>query len=141
MRGLAGLTGWQWLFILEGLFTVISGAVFACLFRGHQITLFRWPACKLLSERERSILRDRILLDDPTKEIREPHIKLRMFLGLYPTRSFGPMCCSPSLAWLLSTALSGHTHQPSSPPSSYDELEGECYERPSVNGYLFPRPP
>jgi hypothetical protein len=67
MRGVAGLAGWQWLFILEGLITITAGIVFGCLFpKGPQhpisLTNIRW-----FTERESQILVQRVVADDPTK--------------------------------------------------------------------------
>ncbi|KAH8898031.1 alternative sulfate transporter [Thozetella sp. PMI_491] len=76
MRGVAGLTGWQWMFILEGIFTVLAGVVFACLFPGSPDAPVSIIGVKYFSEAEQEILRMRIIRDDPTKEIRDPHIRL-----------------------------------------------------------------
>ena len=67
MRGVAGLAGWQWLFILEGLITITIGIVFGILFPrspAHPISLtnIRW-----FTERESQILTQRVVADDPTK--------------------------------------------------------------------------
>ena len=67
MRGVAGLAGWQWLFILEGLITIAVGVVFGVLFPrspAHPISLtnIRW-----FTEKESQILVQRVVADDPTK--------------------------------------------------------------------------
>ena len=72
MRGLAGLSGWRWLFLLEGLFTLLIGiaswhmmpaspAQTAGRFRGgrHSPGWF--------TEHEEKILVNRLLRDDPSK--------------------------------------------------------------------------
>ncbi|PNS16569.1 hypothetical protein CAC42_69 [Sphaceloma murrayae] len=57
MRGVGGLNGWAWIFILEGLATVLIG-VWAYWFIPH------WPAkAKFLTENERSYLTARLKAD------------------------------------------------------------------------------
>ena len=68
MRGIAGLGGWQWLFIIEGIFTLLVGITFALLFPhspSNPVNVFRK---RYFSERETYILVQRVLVDDPTKE-------------------------------------------------------------------------
>lgn len=84
MRGICGLGGWQWLFIvscvfpfqvllvlidfkLEGAFTVLAGLVFIAFFPrdpGSPVSLL---GVSYFSEREAHILAKRVLLDDPSK--------------------------------------------------------------------------
>lgn len=67
MRGICNLAGWQWLFILEGLFTIVCSFIFAALFPGvprNPITLLKFS---YFNERERNILLRRVLIDDPSK--------------------------------------------------------------------------
>ncbi|KAH8808667.1 alternative sulfate transporter [Xylogone sp. PMI_703] len=67
MRGVAGLTGWQWLFILEGLFTIVVSFILASLFPGVPNKAKSLLGVQYFSERELHIIRQRVLLDDPTK--------------------------------------------------------------------------
>ena len=83
MRGIKGLAGWQWLFIvsrspttsgyspdtlqIEGILTIAAGFVFLSLFPkspGNPVTIFGY---RYFSERESQILQRRVTLDDPTK--------------------------------------------------------------------------
>ncbi|KAK3300565.1 major facilitator superfamily domain-containing protein [Chaetomium fimeti] len=67
MRGIGGLAGWQWLFLLEGLFTILIGVLFITLFprsSGNPVSLLKF---RYFSEREAQILQQRVLRDDPTK--------------------------------------------------------------------------
>ncbi|EAQ93102.1 hypothetical protein CHGG_01337 [Chaetomium globosum CBS 148.51] len=89
MRGIGGLAGWQWLFLvsvdiltpcfwkracsnptqmkIEGLFTILVGVLFVMLFprsSGNPFSLLRF---RYFSEREAQILQQRVLRDDPTK--------------------------------------------------------------------------
>lgn len=67
MRGTAGLSGWQWLFILEGLFTILVGALFAAFFPASAANPVCLARIRYFDEREAAILVQRILVDDPTK--------------------------------------------------------------------------
>ncbi|KAG7102265.1 putative transporter like protein [Verticillium longisporum] len=74
MRGIAGLSGWQWLFILEGVFTVVVGVTFLSFFpkspsKPTSLFAFGW-----FTERERQIMVARILRDDPSKSQSRPSI-------------------------------------------------------------------
>ncbi|PSN69523.1 alternative sulfate transporter [Corynespora cassiicola Philippines] len=67
MRGVAGLGGWQWLFILEGIFTLLVGTAFVLFFPkspSNPVNLFGY---RYFSERETQILVERVLRDDPSK--------------------------------------------------------------------------
>jgi sugar phosphate permease len=67
MRGIGGLAGWQWLFLLEGLFTILIGVLFITLFprsSSNPVSLLKF---RYFSEREAQILQQRVLRDDPTK--------------------------------------------------------------------------
>ncbi|KAK0751655.1 alternative sulfate transporter [Schizothecium vesticola] len=103
MRGVKGLAGWQWLFIIEGVLTIAAGFVFISLFPknpANPVTIFGY---RYFSERESQILQRRVTLDDPTKaEPRRtltnwkllPHILLTI-CGLAPASVF--MSYAPSL--------------------------------------------
>jgi len=68
MRGIAGLAGWQWLFILEGIFTILVSVIFGCFFAGTPARPYSLLKLTYFSPRELHILRTRILLDDPDNE-------------------------------------------------------------------------
>ncbi|KAH6678850.1 major facilitator superfamily domain-containing protein [Plectosphaerella plurivora] len=112
MRGIAGLAGWQWLFIIEGIFTVLIGIFFLAVFpksTSNPTSLF---GARYFTERERLILTERIIRDDPSKaqprqriswkELREtlsnwrllPHVGLTI-CGIAPSSAFGSY--APSL--------------------------------------------
>ncbi|EON98495.1 putative alternative sulfate transporter protein [Phaeoacremonium minimum UCRPA7] len=76
MRGVAGLAGWQWLFILEGIFTILAGVVFACLFPGSPSNPVSLTGIRYFNDREVMILQQRIVLDDPSKVSKKQHIGL-----------------------------------------------------------------
>ncbi|KAK3905782.1 hypothetical protein C8A05DRAFT_30412 [Staphylotrichum tortipilum] len=67
MRGICNLAGWQWLFLLEGLFTILVGIAFIAFFplsTGKPVSIL---GIRYFSEREAQILQQRVLRDDPTK--------------------------------------------------------------------------
>ena len=61
--------GWQWLFLLEGLFTIFVGLVFLFFLPASPLnpSPILFPKWKYFSERESHILHTRILVDDPNK--------------------------------------------------------------------------
>jgi MFS family permease len=81
MRGVGGRTGWQWLFLLMGIFTIASGIVYGLFlpdsFR-RPVSSFL-PKRRVFNERELYILRTRVLLDDPMKGKKKKHIGLPAF--------------------------------------------------------------
>ncbi|PKS08524.1 hypothetical protein jhhlp_004909 [Lomentospora prolificans] len=75
MRGIAGLAGWQWMFILEGIFTILIGFVFLAVFphsAANPVSLLR---IRYFTEREAQILHQRVLKDDPTKAHSSKNVK------------------------------------------------------------------
>lgn len=74
------MTGWQWLLILMGLFTITSGFVLALLLPDSVRRPRPWllPRITYFTERERYILEQRLLADDPGKgnlSSGRPHIR------------------------------------------------------------------
>ncbi|KAF2139309.1 uncharacterized protein K452DRAFT_352577 [Aplosporella prunicola CBS 121167] len=67
MRGVCNLAGWQWLFIIEGLFTVIIGLLFIFLFPQSLAQPKSLLGFHYFSPRECEILRQRVIHDDPRK--------------------------------------------------------------------------
>ncbi|CRK17857.1 putative transporter like protein [Verticillium longisporum] len=76
MRGVAGLAGWQWLFILEGLLTLVAGFCFFALFPGAPSNPVSLLGVRFFTDREITILRDRIIIDDPNKATTKTSINL-----------------------------------------------------------------
>ncbi|EWZ02473.1 hypothetical protein FOCG_07013 [Fusarium oxysporum f. sp. radicis-lycopersici 26381] len=79
MRGVGGLGGWQWLFILEGIFTILVGILFILFFPDspfNPVSLFKFG---VFTEREREILTKRILKDDPSKIHAKPNVTKEEF--------------------------------------------------------------
>ncbi|KAH8695609.1 hypothetical protein BGW36DRAFT_205133 [Talaromyces proteolyticus] len=67
MRGVTRLTGWQWLFIIEGLFGLVVGAIFVFRFPKDTRNPNNVFKHRYFSERESEILVQRLLLDDATR--------------------------------------------------------------------------
>lgn len=71
LTGKNGWPGWKWLFFVEGLATIGAGFILgAFLPRSPEKTSsLLFPKFDIFSDRERLILRSRILLDDPVKAL------------------------------------------------------------------------
>ncbi|KAK9234562.1 major facilitator superfamily domain-containing protein [Lipomyces kononenkoae] len=69
MRGVKGFAGWRWLFLIEGLITLIVGIVAYGLMLPAPTKSASWFRGKKgwFSEREELILVNRVLRDDPSK--------------------------------------------------------------------------
>ncbi|KAF9282215.1 hypothetical protein BGZ68_006123 [Mortierella alpina] len=68
MRGLAGLAGWKWLFLIEGLATSVVGALsFFILPEGPTATKGYLRFSGYLTERQELIAITRLIRDDPSK--------------------------------------------------------------------------
>ncbi|KAL0931547.1 alternative sulfate transporter [Colletotrichum truncatum] len=67
MRGIANLAGWQWLFLLEGIFTVLVGICFLIFFPNQVNNPVSMVGKRYFTEREAEILYKRVMLDDPSK--------------------------------------------------------------------------
>jgi len=124
MRGICGLSGWQWLFMLEGLFTILCGFIFLFLFPRSTARPVSLAGVRFFSERESQILTQRVLRDDPSKF--QPHknvslaevkatVRCPRSQNLRRVKTHTMTLCSsltgacshissqPSLAWLLLT--------------------------------------
>ncbi|KAK7530460.1 major facilitator superfamily domain-containing protein [Phyllosticta citricarpa] len=67
MRGVAGLAGWQWLFIIEGLFTICTGFLYLAFYPKDRDDPRPFTGIKYFTAREQHILSTRVVIDDPTK--------------------------------------------------------------------------
>ncbi|KAH0842970.1 alternative sulfate transporter [Fonsecaea pedrosoi] len=69
MRGVGGKSGWFWLFVLMGSFTVLSGLILGFFlpdsFKNPRSTFL--PNVKIFTDREIHILNTRVMIDDPMK--------------------------------------------------------------------------
>ncbi|PWY75015.1 vitamin H transporter [Aspergillus heteromorphus CBS 117.55] len=77
LSGKGGLAGWQWIFLIEGLITLFAAVLFISLIPRKAgdgsplISMGRWS---YFSPREKHIILDRVLLDDPLKT--REHIRI-----------------------------------------------------------------
>lgn len=104
LRGTAGLSGWQWLFILEGLFTLLVGAIFACLFPGTPDDPITLTKIRFFTPREQCILQSRIRLDHSNQVKMKDNIEFRDILRtladlkVWPHILLAIIGCAPSTA-------------------------------------------
>ncbi|CAG9945274.1 unnamed protein product [Clonostachys rosea f. rosea IK726] len=83
MRGIANLSGWQWLFLywqltvtqqLEGMLTIVIAVLFITLFPRSTSNPVSLAGLRLFTEEEAHIITQRVLLDDPTKKHAHTHV-------------------------------------------------------------------
>ncbi len=68
MRGVAGKSGWRWLFLIEGLFTLVIGiASFWLMPKSPSETKTRFRPNGYLTSREAKVIVNRVIRDDPGK--------------------------------------------------------------------------
>lgn len=77
LEGRHGIAGWRWLFLIEGLITLLIGFASFFLMPASAVQTKTWFRPKgWFSERELTIVVNRVLRDDPSKGmplIRYPH--------------------------------------------------------------------
>lgn len=76
MRGLGGLPGWMYLFIVMGGFTILSGIVMGFFLPDSFQNPRSWfmPRFEFFTPRELHILQNRVKIDDPNKTRQRNHI-------------------------------------------------------------------
>ncbi|CAD6650296.1 CCN_G0047300.mRNA.1.CDS.1 [Saccharomyces cerevisiae] len=68
MRGIGGMAGWQWLFLIEGIFTLVIGiSAYFLMVPSVVQTKKPWSKKGWFTEREEKIIVNKILRDDSTK--------------------------------------------------------------------------
>lgn len=68
MRGVAGLAGWRWLFLIEGLITLLIGLASFFMMPASAVQTKTWFRPKgWFTDREVKIVVNRVLRDDPSK--------------------------------------------------------------------------
>lgn len=127
MRGIAGLTGWQWLFILEGLYTVLTGILLICFFPEHRDNSYPFTKINYFTERERYIIARRVVLDDPAKLARKRSISrsdLLQALGNWKMWQHFTICLAT-----IGPVTAINTYAPSL-------IRGLGYDRLNANAYV-----
>ncbi|KAK0389066.1 hypothetical protein NLU13_2642 [Sarocladium strictum] len=79
LRGVAGLAGWQWLFVIEGIITVLVGVVFLLCFPNHVSDPVSLLKIRYFTEHETQILTERVFRDDPSKRQARTHVTWQEF--------------------------------------------------------------
>ncbi|KAE8154518.1 major facilitator superfamily domain-containing protein [Aspergillus avenaceus] len=76
LSGKCGLAGWQWIFLVEGLITILAAILFTLIppKAGHGSPLIATKKWSYFTPRESHIITSRVLLDDPRKA--RGHIKI-----------------------------------------------------------------
>ena len=125
MRGVAGLSGWQWMFIIEGMITILVGAIFALLMPRSPADPANAMGHTYFTQREIYILVHRVAIENPTEGTKHKYVRwsdLKAAFSrwyIYPqlTVSF---CCIAIIAPL-------GTYQPSIIASyGYDRLQANA---------------
>ncbi|WKT40061.1 MFS transporter superfamily [Fusarium oxysporum f. sp. vasinfectum] len=87
----SGLKKWQWLFIIDGLFTLVVGFVFILIMPRSTTNTLPLAGIKwfdLFTAEERDILAKRVILDDPRKHVKlsgiSPKTALHILLTSFP---------------------------------------------------------
>ncbi|ENH65217.1 hypothetical protein FOC1_g10000880 [Fusarium oxysporum f. sp. cubense race 1] len=87
----SGLKKWQWLFIIDGLFTLVVGFVFILIMPRSTTNTLPLAGIKWFdpfTAEERDILAKRVILDDPRKQVKlsgiSPKTALRIILTSFP---------------------------------------------------------
>ncbi|KAJ3036811.1 hypothetical protein HDV00_002364 [Rhizophlyctis rosea] len=79
MRGVAGLPGWKWLFILEGIATNIIAVLTLLYLPGGPATTAKFWRKSWFTPNERDIAVTRLIRDDPYKEKYETKVTVKDF--------------------------------------------------------------
>ncbi|KAH8172467.1 major facilitator superfamily protein [Sarocladium implicatum] len=83
MRDVAGLSGWQWLFLIEGILTLVVAAAFVALFPRSTKRPTSLLGVRYFTENESKILTARVLRDDPSKAHKHVHVKKEEFKATF----------------------------------------------------------
>lgn len=76
LGGRRGLTGWQWMFIIEGSFTIFMGLMLLLFLPKDPSDPYPLSRLSYFSAREREIVWKRVVYDDPSKEKKEKHVTM-----------------------------------------------------------------
>ena len=86
LEGKRGLSGWQWLFLIDGLITIFIAFLFILFVppsAGDGNALITLGKFSYFTERESHIIQNRVLLDDPQKARGKIHISGSDMLSVF----------------------------------------------------------
>ncbi|KAL2206535.1 alternative sulfate transporter [Sarocladium strictum] len=83
MRGISGLSGWQWLFLIEGMLTILVAIAFVAFFPRSTERPISLLGVRYFSENEAKILTARVLRDDPSKIHTHVNVKKEEFKATF----------------------------------------------------------
>ncbi|KAH6981691.1 MFS transporter [Ilyonectria sp. MPI-CAGE-AT-0026] len=75
MRGTAGLSGWQWMFLIEGIITILVGIVFALLMPHSPTNPSNILHHSYFTSREIHIITHRVAIDNPTQGPKHKYVR------------------------------------------------------------------
>ncbi|KAH8649888.1 alternative sulfate transporter [Xylariales sp. PMI_506] len=101
MRGISGLAGWQWLFLIEGLITIVAGITYLVVFPGTPSKPVTLIGIKHFNEREATILRRRVEIDDASKRQHTTKITLKDIKDTLSNWTIYPHILIPLVAYSL----------------------------------------
>jgi hypothetical protein len=81
----SGLKRWQWLFLIDGIFTIVVGVVFIFIMPRSTTDTLPLAGIKkfnVFTDKERDILAKRVILDDPRKSVKLSGISLMTALRI-----------------------------------------------------------
>lgn len=108
MRGVAGMAGWRWLFIIEGLFTLIIGISAFYLMVPSAVQTKNWLHPKgWFTDRQVKIVVNRVLRDDPSKGDMHNRqgLNLRMIAKAAWDYDLWPIYCIGFLAYIPNSTI------------------------------------
>jgi MFS family permease len=75
MRGIAGLSGWQWMFLIEGIITIVIGIVFILFMPHSPANPSNILGHSYFTSREIHILTHRVAIDNPAQSSGHKYVK------------------------------------------------------------------
>ncbi|SCO35396.1 related to nicotinamide mononucleotide permease [Fusarium fujikuroi] len=133
MRGISGLSGWQWMFLLEGIITILIGVIFAFLMPNSPANPSNIFGHLYFTPREIHILTNRVIIDNPTQGSKHKYVK-----WIDIKSAFSRWCIYPQLTvsfCCIAIISPLGTYQPSIIASyGYDRLQANALS--SVGGWI-----
>ncbi|KAM3497684.1 hypothetical protein MY10362_008977 [Beauveria mimosiformis] len=125
MRGVAGLSGWQWLFLIEGMLTIVAGIVFGLLMPKSPDNPSNILGHSYFTPREIHILTQRVARDNPAGEAKNKYVKWADIKATFTRWNIYPQLTVSFCAIAVISPLG--TYQPSIIASyGYDRLQANA---------------